>query len=163
MTDLDERFWERVGSFEPEGCWPWKGFVNDRGYGSLTINGRSYKAHRLSYEWANGPIPEGLQIDHLCRVRHCVNPGHMEAVTQATNIRRGVSPTAKNARKTHCPQGHHYDEENTYVKPSGYRICRICKRENHNAMYHRRAEEINERRRRRYREKLAALDKEPGQ
>lgn len=82
-------------------------------------------AHRMAYEELVGPIADGLQIDHLCRVRCCVNPAHLEPVTQAENIRRGVSPTAANRRKTHCKHGHEFTTENTRLVPEG-RICRRC-------------------------------------
>ena len=86
--------------------------------------------HRFVYERLVGKIPEGLQIDHLCRVRHCANPAHMEAVTQRENILRGMSPAAENARKTHCPQGHPYEGENLFTYNQGrFRRCRACDRE----------------------------------
>lgn len=86
-------------------------------------------AHRYAYELLVGPIPEGLHIDHLCRVRLCVNPAHLEAVTCHENNRRSTSPTAVNAKKTHCPRGHEYTEENTYfAPPDGRRMCKPCAR-----------------------------------
>ncbi len=85
------------------------------GYVDVKINGRSYKAHRVIYEWIKGSIPEGLELDHLCRDRSCVNPWHLEPVTHLENIRRGLG--GQNSRaKIHCPQGHPYDEENTWHK-----------------------------------------------
>ena len=94
--------------------------------GRVPDNEKLYLVHRLTYELIRGPIPEGLQIDHLCRVRACVNPNHMELVTQSENIRRGMAPSAINARKTHCYKGHPFSEENTYVSPKGERYCRTC-------------------------------------
>lgn len=82
-------------------------------------------AHRKIYEAIIGPIPAGLNIDHLCRNRACVNPWHMEPVTQHVNVMRGSSPWAKHAKATHCPSGHAYDEENTYLY-RGSRYCRTC-------------------------------------
>lgn len=86
-TRLPERFWRRVQEQEG-GCWLWVGTV-DRGYGLLSVDGKTVRAHRYSYETLVGPIPDGLQIDHLCRNRGCVNPAHLEPVTQVENIRRG--------------------------------------------------------------------------
>jgi hypothetical protein len=86
--------------------------------------------HRVAYELLVGPIPEGLELDHLCRNTRCVNPEHLEPVTGRENLMRAVSSwAAKNAAKTHCPQGHPYDEENTKVKRDGGRACRACGRE----------------------------------
>lgn len=105
------------------GCWEWTGSMHAAGYGLF----RDRLAHRISYEVHVGSIPEGLTIDHLCRNRRCVNPLHLEAVTIAVNVLRGESPPARNARKTHCPKGHPYDDENTYISPSsGWRGSRAC-------------------------------------
>lgn len=84
-------------------------------------------AHRVAYIEANGPIPDGLEIDHLCRVTLCVNPSHLEAVTHAENVRRGL------AVRTACPQGHDYTEANTYRNPKGHRLCRTCNRDKQTA------------------------------
>ena len=84
-------------------------------------------SHRLAYELEIGPIPAGLEIDHLCRVRNCVNPAHLEPVTHAENIRRGTGPLAENARKTECVHGHPLEGANLYVRPGdGHRQCRAC-------------------------------------
>ncbi len=96
--------------------------MHREGYGLLDRT----LAHRLSYEAFVGPIVDNLTIDHLCRNRWCVNPTHLEAVPLATNVMRGESPPAKNARKTHCPKGHPYDESNTHVTSKGWRICKAC-------------------------------------
>jgi hypothetical protein len=106
------------------GCWLWAGYVNERGYARLTYRGKIYRAHRFSYEAFVGEIPEGLVLDHLCRERSCVNPEHLEAVTNKENILRGVGPSAKNAKKTHCPRGHEY----AYTDKTGSRVCRECER-----------------------------------
>jgi hypothetical protein len=112
------------------GCWLWTAATNADGYGLLWRGNRSYlMAHRASYELHVGPIPEGLTIDHLCRNRRCINPAHLEPVTNRTNVLRGAGITAQNAAKTHCIHGHPYDEQNTYLRRDGARACRICKRE----------------------------------
>ena len=115
------------------GCRLWAGALTNAGYGRLTwkVNGRLERgAHRVAYVAHVGPIPEGKVIDHLCRVRHCVNPDHLEVVTQRENIMRSpIAIGAANAAKTHCPQGHEYTPENTYVQVGrGYtgRLCRTC-------------------------------------
>jgi len=110
----------------PNGCWNWTGPRGGRGhYGSITLPGRrSAYAHRWAYEHYVGPIPDGLEIDHLCRNTLCVNPDHLEAVTHKVNMQR----TPK-ALKTHCDNGHRYSAENTYIKPNGCRDCRECRRE----------------------------------
>lgn len=126
---LPELFWEKVDKTAT--CWLWTGNINHAGYGRFNYLGKRIMAHRVSYELVVGPIPEGLQIDHLCRVRNCVNPSHLEPVTNAENVRRGISvpPFAViNRAKTYCPQNHPYDEVNTEFRPSGRRRCRACSR-----------------------------------
>ena len=116
-----EKFWAKVN--KTEGCWLWMA-CSSTGYGRYLLNGRLRLAHRVAYELCVGPIPEGLTIDHLCRTRHCVNPAHFEVVTGRVNTQRGNC--RYNAQKTHCPQGHPYDAENTYKRMGGKRGCRIC-------------------------------------
>lgn len=112
----------------PSGCWEWTG-TKDRGYGYVAHNGKTTQAHRAVYEELVGPIPSGLQIDHLCRNRSCVNPKHLELVTQRVNILRGEGLTAQNARKTHCAKGHEFSTANTYHRKSnGVRECAACRR-----------------------------------
>ena len=130
---LMERFWEKVDIRE-DGCWVWTastfGGKPGNEYGGIRLGPKAAGmrlAHRVSYEFYKGPIPDGLHIDHLCRVRLCVNPDHLEAVTPKQNVLRGVSMVAANVRKTHCPYGHPYDLFNTYVY-RGSRFCRPCLR-----------------------------------
>jgi hypothetical protein len=129
-----DRFWEKVDRRGPKECWPWLAGKNRWGYGHLHVGSKAdfshrlVSAHRLVYELVVGPIPEGLTIDHLCRNRACVNPAHLEPVTNRINILRGIGAAALHAKKTHCPQGHPYDEENTYIYPNGARYCRECNR-----------------------------------
>lgn len=130
LTELD-RFRENFHVAE-SGCWLWGGGLT-YGYGRFTLNGRRTHAHRASYELHVGPIPVGLTLDHLCRVRNCVNPAHLEPVTNGENVLRGVSVPASNARKTHCKYGHEFTPENTRpvpLKSGGFgRYCRACARE----------------------------------
>lgn len=107
------------------GCWVWQG-QTEKGYGRFYIDGGSVRAHRWAYQRAVGPIPEGLVLDHLCRNPSCVNPFHLEAVTQAVNTLRGTGFAAVNAAKTHCSRGHEFTPANTYRRRSGGRECRIC-------------------------------------
>jgi len=120
----EECFWERVQK-EPGGCWLWTGQKRKDGYGRLCYRYNTDYAHRISYEIHKGPIPAGLHIDHLCRNTSCVNPDHLEAVTLHENLDRGFAPWAVNKRKTHCPQGHEYDVQNTIID-NGKRKCRLC-------------------------------------
>ena len=127
------RFWGNVNQHDvansdPLQCWPWKK-PRKHGYGRIFYRGKELQAHRVSYELINGVIPDGCEIDHLCRNPSCIKPSHMEAVPSKENTRRGIGPTAINAAKTACPQGHPYTLENTYLPPRGGRYCRICKRE----------------------------------
>lgn len=115
---------------DSNGCWIWQKNRNHKGYGQLCvrIDGASYyrKAHRMSFEAFVGAIPEGLEIDHLCRVRSCVNPAHLEPVTSRENTMRGEGPAAVNAAKTACKRGHVFDALNTRVRGNGHRHCRTC-------------------------------------
>lgn len=95
-------------------------------YGKLDKGGVIVGAHVASWELARGPVPEGLELDHLCRNTRCVNPGHLEPVTHAENMRRGENA---NGAKTHCAQGHPYDEANTRLLARGGRACRACSAE----------------------------------
>lgn len=120
--------WTRYIVDEVTGCWNWTGPINYDGYAYARIDGgRPCRVHRAYYERLVGPIPEGLVIDHLCRNRRCVNPAHLQPVTNRENLLRGIGIAAVAASRTHCPQGHEYSPENTYVSPrGGYRQCRAC-------------------------------------
>ena len=108
-------------------CWLWKRSGSDR-YGRMSIGDHFVSAHRWAYEAFVGPIPEGMQLDHLCRQSRCVNPNHLEPVTPRENLLRGDGRPGINARKTHCKQGHAFDEFNTYWLPNGKgRACKACR------------------------------------
>ena len=123
MAATKDRFMDKVSPEPNSGCWLWTAFVNPGGYGTFWMGDKLTMAHRTAYKMFVGEIPDGLELDHLCRVRSCVNPDHLEAVTSQENSQRGKSA---NREKTHCPQGHEYSAENTYVTPSGHRQCREC-------------------------------------
>ena len=108
-------------------CWEWIGTKKTTGYGRVKVHNQTLQAHRVMYEWLVGPIPVGLQLDHLCRNVGCVNPDHLEPVTGRENILRGDGWAAQNARKTHCKNGHEFTEEITRRK--NRRTCKICARD----------------------------------
>ncbi len=113
------------------GCWLWMKYVHPNGYGMCFYNKRGDVAHRVAYRLWVGEIPKGLTIDHKCRVTSCVNPDHLEAVTQRVNTHRGTGPVAVNAAKTHCKRGHELSGDNLDVlkgKYGPYRRCRKCRR-----------------------------------
>lgn len=113
----------------PAGCWVYSGARPLGTHRDVRLGGKMAPragAHRVVYEHLAGPIPDGFVLDHLCRVPACVNPAHLEPVTQRTNTIRGVSPAAENAALTSCRRGHPFDEANTYVTSKGRRQCRAC-------------------------------------
>jgi hypothetical protein len=135
-----EKFWSNVA--KTAHCWTWTGARHNTGYGLFRTEGRRLYAHRVSYLLAHGAIAHGLEVDHLCHGwadscaegdgcphRLCVNPDHLEAVTTRVNNLRGRGFAAVAAKRTHCPQGHPYDETNTVVLADGKRRCRICRAE----------------------------------
>ena len=127
MTDKDSIRWEQK-IIRTDGCWEWIGCLSQKGYGRFWVGGgKTLDAHKIAYEKAFGPVPMDMVIDHLCRNRSCVNPEHMEVVTNSENVLRGTGHTANNKRKTHCPNGHLYEGTNLYVTPEGYRGCRACR------------------------------------
>lgn len=134
---VEGRFWSKVNKDGPNGCWEWTAALDGGGYGKLYVQGKYLVAHRLSYEWLVGPIPQGFTIDHLCRNERCVNPEHLEPVTHRENLRRGSGYAGLNARKTHCPQGHPYAGDNL-VRDAQGRRCRVCTNAKNRAAHHRR-------------------------
>lgn len=128
------------------GCWLFTGCLVRGGYGHIRVAGRSRLVHRVMYEATYGPIPEGLHVDHLCRVRNCCRPDHLEAVTREVNLarslpgQRGQYWGSVERSKTHCPAGHPYDEANTRRNAKGYRWCRACHRTRSLARYYARKE-----------------------
>lgn len=124
---IEQRLWPRVD--KSGDCWIWQGALTTWGYGTIRYKGRPCQAHRVAYELLVGPIPDGMQLDHICRVRACVNPAHLEPVTNRENVLRGFGITANHAGKTHCIHGHPFDEANTYHIKNGHRQCRTCTRD----------------------------------
>lgn len=144
MREAVERFWSKVDrSAGSDSCWPWLAGLNNMGYGKFSIGSGSRRmvyTHRYAYELTVGTIPPGFTLDHLCHTndptcaggvtcphRRCVNPAHLEPVTNRENQLRGNGVGGRNARKTHCARGHEYTPENTYMRPDGGgRQCRTC-------------------------------------
>lgn len=119
-------FWSRVEMTDT--CWPWMGTTSTGGYGSVSIKGKTYRTHRLAYELAKGSVPAGLVLDHLCHNPCCVNPDHLEPVTNQENVLRGIGPSAQHAKKTHCVRGHELTPDNLYTRPTRkWRECRQCR------------------------------------
>lgn len=123
-ADVWTRFWAKVGPPLPGGCLPWLARL-DNGYGRFTVAGKGWTAHRFLYVATYGELPHRLHVDHLCRLRSCVNIKHLEAVSIRENVLRGTGLTAEATRRTVCPVGHQYD----YIDPRGKRGCRECRRQ----------------------------------
>lgn len=149
-----ERFLSRIPISDPDDCWHWQGTIMISGYGAFCANGKKLLAHRLNYERAHGPIPDGLLVGHVCHDRdltcpggpscfhrRCVNPSHLEAMTMQQNIRGGRARAAVNARRTQCVHGHAFDEVNTQFRPDGRRACRACHRARGRERYAKRKKE----------------------
>lgn len=120
-----ERFWTKVEKTKT--CWLWTGAKIKRGYGHFRMPTGVQMAHRVAYELLVGPVPEKMDLDHLCRVHSCVNPSHLEPVPHRVNCLRGDAPIAGLAKRTHCFRGHEFTADNTYSTP-GRRRCRMCDR-----------------------------------
>lgn len=147
MTTVEERFWSKVD--KSGDCWQWTAAKFRKGYGQFRYEGKGQGAHRVAYILSVGTIPAGMRLDHTCHTRAvergecvggddcphraCVNPDHLELVTEVENNLRGNGPAARHARKTHCPQGHPLSGDNLYAAPRGngdtFRSCRACHNE----------------------------------
>jgi hypothetical protein len=138
MKTALERFEDKFIPEPNSGCWIWLAcFSKKTGYGRLGWNGSVTSAHQVSYQLHKGRIPQGLEIDHLCRNRICVNPEHLEAVTHQVNMLRGATVVAAHVAKTNCPKGHPYSAENTeYFR--NMRYCKECRRVRQRLAYRRR-------------------------
>jgi hypothetical protein len=121
MDEPATKRFARLYTISDSGCWEWTGALDRLGYGQVHWQGRRQRAHRAVYEATGNVIPDGLELDHLCRNKRCVNPSHLEPVTHSENLRRHY------ATVTECPQGHPYDDANTYITSSGKRRCRTCR------------------------------------
>jgi hypothetical protein len=128
---------------DADGCWRWTGArtggSGGQPYAYLRMNKKNHYGHRLAYQTFIGPIPAGLEIDHLCRKRDCVNPLHLEAVTRRENLIRGETFTARQVALTHCPKNHPYSGDNLYIDPRGDRQCKECRREAYRRWYRKQA------------------------
>ncbi len=134
MPELSQRFYDKVAP-NSGGCWRWTAGHDHQGYAYFWLDGKTHRAHNVAYKALVGSIPDGLELDHLCHVRDCVNPAHLEAVTHKENVLRGVGFSAQNAVKTHCPKGHEYNELNTHTTKEGWRHCRVCDRDQKRERY----------------------------
>lgn len=138
-----ERFFEKViWNGDEDECWEWQAALS-RGYGSFWDGAANVTAHRWLWQHWNGPVPEGLELDHLCSNPRCVNPAHLETVTHRTNMLRGATKASRLASQTHCQKGHSLSGLNVYRTPGRptQRNCRICARERKRAWRAKRREE----------------------
>lgn len=134
----EERFTKRIEACRTEGCWIWDKALQGDGYGYFhRTNGGTTYAHIVSWERVNGPVPDGCELDHLCREIRCFNPAHLEPVTHQVNVLRGIGKPAKRAQQTHCINGHEFTPENTYLTRRG-RDCRACHKRRSNEWWARR-------------------------
>ena len=124
ITDA-ERFWPKVNKAGHEECWEWTASVDGNGYGSFHTD-ISTRAHRWAYLTIVGPVPDGHVLDHLCRNPSCVNPAHLEPVTNQENLARGWGRRLRNGMTDECINGHKYTPDNTYISPRGQQHCRAC-------------------------------------
>ena len=136
MNNLNVEIAEKI-EVSSNGCWAWCGYITELGYPLHSIRGKPIRAHRMMYEIVKGKIPDGLELDHLCRNRRCVNPDHLEPVTHAENVLRGESPSAHYAKRDCCSAGHRYSSENTTIY-RGARICKLCVKKRNDDGYVRR-------------------------
>lgn len=129
----EERFWEKVVPEPNSGCWLWIGALDTGGYGFFYVAvGQFIRAHRFAYERLIGTIPGRRDLDHLCRIRRCVRPSHLEPTTRQVNVLRGVGLAADNARREICINGHDFTDENTYYRKDRVgRLCRRCDADRH--------------------------------
>lgn len=151
---VEDRFHERYQVDRNTGCWNWTAGLNGKGYAYIFARRYSRQAYKWYYEIVYGKVPDGMELDHLCRNKKCVNPEHLEVVTKSENNRRGNSPSAKNARKTHCPRGHELADGNLFIHKSGRRSCLICftrqRREATDRWYQKNREKILKKRKEKY-------------
>lgn len=125
---IEDRLWSRFAPDQETGCWNWTAAISAGSYGSIYYQGRMQKAHRISWTLTRGEIPGGLELDHLCRNRRCINPDHLEPVTRRENLARGIQSN-QNMGKMFCIRGHEFTAENTRIKPgNGHRVCKTCMR-----------------------------------
>ena len=126
---IPDRIWNKLTNERMTGCWLWQGYVVRNGYGQVRMGKSNRYVHRVVYELLKGPIPDGLTLDHLCRIRRCANPEHLEPVTGKENCLRGESFSAANHRKTHCSRNHPLSGDNLVMCSDGQRRdCRECRR-----------------------------------